>query len=224
VSSRLLPRIGPRILIASGIGLGALGLLWFTRIGVHSAYLPHVFPAELVVALGMGLSFVPLNSSALTGVDEHDAGVASALVNTTQQIGGSMGTALLNTIAASSTATFLAAHAHAVRWVPTGLVHGYTTAFTVSAGLLAAGAVAAFALIRWSAPVGVSGATPGAPADGSVDEAPPIAAGAAHDGAVRLLMAPDEHGAAPDGRVRATSAAVLTVSTPDGNGSGPPSQ
>ncbi len=150
VSSQLLPRFGPRRLIATGIGMGSLGLLWFTQIGVHSQYVAHILPAELVVALGMGLSFVPLNSTALVGVGSHDSGVASALVNTTQQIGGSLGTALLNTIAASATAAYLVAHDDMAGARPAGLVHGYTTAFAVSAGLLALAAVASLVLIRTS--------------------------------------------------------------------------
>ncbi len=152
VSSRLLPRFGPRGLMAVGIGLGALGLLWFTRIGVHSQYAAHVLPAEIVVALGMGLSFVPLNSVALVGVDHHDSGVASALINTTQQVGGSLGTALLNTIAASATAAYLVAHDDRAGAIPASLVHGYTTAFAVSAGLLALAVVTVLALVR--APAG----------------------------------------------------------------------
>ena len=151
VSSHLLPRFGPRSLIAIGIALGALGLVWLTQVGVHSEYLAHLLPAEMVVALGMGLSFVPLNSTALVGVEPHDSGVASALVNTTQQIGGSLGTALLNTIAASATAAYLVVHGHAARTVPAGLVHGYATAFAVSAGLLALAAVASLLLVRTTA-------------------------------------------------------------------------
>jgi hypothetical protein len=115
---------------------------------VHTAYLTHVLPAEIIVSVGMGLVFVPLNSTALIGVASSDAGVASAMVNTTQQVGGSLGTALLNTIAASATATYLVAHRHAAPALAAGLVHGYTTAFTVSAALLAAAAVAAICLIR----------------------------------------------------------------------------
>ncbi len=69
-----------------------------------------VLPAEIVMSLGMGLAFVALSSTALIGVEDHDAGVASALVNTTQQVGGSLGTALLNTIAASATGHYIAAH------------------------------------------------------------------------------------------------------------------
>ena len=74
-------------------------MLWLTQIGVDTAYVTHVLPSEIIMSIGMGFVFVPLASTALIGVGNHDAGVASALVNTTQQIGGSLGTALLNTIA-----------------------------------------------------------------------------------------------------------------------------
>ena len=98
----------------------------------------------------MGLTFVPMSSTALVGVDSTDAGVASALVNTTQQVGGSLGTALLNTVAAAAAASYLTAHAHIDRAVQNAAVHGYTTAFTVGAALLAAAAVVAGVLIRAS--------------------------------------------------------------------------
>jgi hypothetical protein len=98
----------------------------------------------------MGMSFVPLSSTALVGVEPKDAGVASALVNTTQQVGGSLGTALLNTVAASAATTYLAGHVKSVVGVQSAAVHGYTTAFTVSAVLLAGAAVVAGVLIRAS--------------------------------------------------------------------------
>ncbi len=148
LASRLLPRVGPRNLMTGGLVLSALGLAWFTQVGVHTGYLLHVLPAEIVVSFGMGLAFVPLNSTALIGVEPHDAGVASAMVNTTQQVGGSLGTALLNTLAASATASYLVAHGQSATAMAAGMVHGYTTAFTLSAVLLAAAAVSAFCLIR----------------------------------------------------------------------------
>ncbi len=148
LASRLLPRVGPRNLMTGGLVLSALGLAWFTQVGVHTGYLLHVLPAEIVVSFGMGLAFVHLNSTALIGVEPHDAGVASAMVNTTQQVGGSLGTALLNTLAASATASYLVAHGQSATAMAAGMVHGYTTAFTLSAVLLAAAAVSAFCLIR----------------------------------------------------------------------------
>jgi EmrB/QacA subfamily drug resistance transporter len=148
VSSRLLPRIGPRALMVSGFTLAAIGLGLFTRIGVDSEYLTRLLPAEVVVSLGMGMAFVPLSSTALIGVDPGDAGVASALVNTTQQTGGSLGVSLLNTVAASATTSYLIGHGTAANAPAAALVHGYTTAFDISGALLAGAAVTAFAILR----------------------------------------------------------------------------
>ncbi|HEY5454581.1 MAG TPA: MFS transporter [Acidothermaceae bacterium] len=147
LASRLLPRMGPRVLIVAGVLLAAAGLFWFTGLTVDSTYAAHVLPPEILVSVGMGLAFVPLSSTALVGVQEEHAGVASALVNTTQQIGGALGTALLNTIAATATAGYLTHHGHAAA-TRNANVHGYTTAFTVSAALLLAAGVAAGTLIR----------------------------------------------------------------------------
>src|SRR6185437_121515 len=144
----LLPRMGPRVLVVAGVLLAAAGLFWFTGLTVDSTYVAHVLPPEILVSVGMGLAFVPLSSTALVGVQEEHAGVASALVNTTQQIGGALGTALLNTIAATATAGYLTHHGHAGGATRDAAVHGYTTAFTVSAALLVAAGVVAGTLIR----------------------------------------------------------------------------
>jgi len=150
LASQLLPRLGPRTLMCFGLLLGAIGLAWFTQIGVHTSYLTHVLPAELIVSIGLGFAFVPFSSTALIGVAPHDAGVASALVNATQQIGGSLGTALLNTVAASATASYLLAHNGNPLYTSQALVHGYTTGFTVSAAVLLVAAIVAGSLIRAS--------------------------------------------------------------------------
>jgi len=147
-ASRLLPRFGPRLVIVTGLTLGAIGLGIFTLLGVHTTYVGLVLPAMVIVSLGMGLSFVAMSSTSLTGVQPADAGVASALVNATQQMGGSMGAALINTIATGATASYLALHGTSVTAEVAGSIHGYTTAFGFSAVVLAVAAVAAFALIR----------------------------------------------------------------------------
>ena len=109
------------------------------------------------MSLGMGLLFVPLSATALSGVANHDAGVASAMVNTTQQVGGSLGTALLNTIFTTVVASFAVAHGTSAAQQVAGAIHGYNVAFTVSAVLLALAAVLAFSFIR--RPVGGEVAT-----------------------------------------------------------------
>ena len=146
VASQLLPRVGPRRLIGVGLVLAAAGLAWFTQIGVDSSYVVHVLPAEVVMSFGLGLAFVPFSNTALVGVEPHDAGVASALVNTTQQVGGALGTALLNTVAASATATYLRTRGSGA--LAAGLVHGYTTAFTMSGAIVAFAVIVSVTLIR----------------------------------------------------------------------------
>jgi hypothetical protein len=96
----------------------------------------------------MGMAFVSLSSTALIGVQPKDAGVASALVNSTQQTGGSLGAALINTIVTTATASYLVAHGHSPAALEAGAIHGYTTAFTFSGIVLAVAAVSSFALIR----------------------------------------------------------------------------
>jgi EmrB/QacA subfamily drug resistance transporter len=155
VSSRLLPRVGPRTLMMIGLAVATLGLFWFTQLGPHSSYVTHVLLGELIVSLGMGTTFVPMSSTALLGVDPHDAGVASALVNATQQVGSSVGTAVLNTVFTTAAAGYVVAHltAHASTAAVAaargaGAVHGYTTAFTVSACLLGAAFLTTTFLVR----------------------------------------------------------------------------
>jgi EmrB/QacA subfamily drug resistance transporter len=148
LASQLLTRIGPRPLMVGGMAAGAIGLVLFTQVGVHTGFLSHVLPAEIITSLVLGAAFVPLTSTALIGVDPTDAGVASALVNTTQQVGGSLGTALLNTIAATAAANYVASHGSSTVTQAISLVHGYTTAFTVSAVFLGLSAVASLFLVK----------------------------------------------------------------------------
>jgi EmrB/QacA subfamily drug resistance transporter len=138
-SSVVVPRVGPRLPMTVGLIGGALGLAWLTQIGVHTSYWTHVLPPQILMSAGLGFAFPALSSTALTRVQERDSGVASALVNTTQQVGGSLGTALLNTIAATATATYIAAHGRA--FSQAGVVHGFTVAFAVGASLLALAAI-----------------------------------------------------------------------------------
>jgi EmrB/QacA subfamily drug resistance transporter len=145
LASSLLPRFGPRPLMVGGTGAAALGMLLFTQIKVDSSYVSHVLPAEIVMSLGMGFAFVALSSTALIGVADRDAGVASALVNTTQQVGGSLGTALLNTIAATATVHYIAHHGAGS--TAAAIVHGYTVAFTWGLGALILAAVLSLVLV-----------------------------------------------------------------------------
>jgi EmrB/QacA subfamily drug resistance transporter len=143
--TRLLPRFGPRPLVAAGMLLSGAALLLLTGVSVGSSYGTEVLPGLLVMGVGLGLIFAPAMDTATRGVAGADAGVASALVNTGQQIGGSIGTALLSTLAASAAGAYAGGPAAAA-------VHGYTTAFTWAAGLFVAGALAAWLLLPSGAP------------------------------------------------------------------------
>jgi len=143
----LLPRVGPRVLIAAGMLLGAGGMVYLTQVSVTSSYVAGVLPALLILGLGFGLIFAPAINTATTGVRRADSGVASALVNTMQQVGGSIGTSALITIALTATASYLVAH-HASPAAPAiAATHGYTLAFTVSAVLLGLGCILAVVLL-----------------------------------------------------------------------------
>jgi EmrB/QacA subfamily drug resistance transporter len=148
IASQLLPRIGPRPLIVGGLLLAAGGLVLFAQVGTQTSYLTQLLPAELMTSLGVGTAFVPLSSTALIGVQPHDAGVASALVNTAQQTGGTLGVAFLNTVAAAATTNYLAAHHAGGSVAAAAAVHGYTVAFSISAGLLGTAALLALLLLR----------------------------------------------------------------------------
>lgn len=145
-STNVLPRIGPRVAIAAALLTTSLGLLWLTQIGVHTSYWTHLFPQQIVMSLGIGLAFPALSSTALTRVREQDSGVASAMVNTTQQVGASLGAALLNTIAATATADYIASHGP--RLAPYAVVHGFSVALAGGAIIVAGGAIASAVLIN----------------------------------------------------------------------------
>jgi EmrB/QacA subfamily drug resistance transporter len=145
-STALVPRIGPRFPMTAGLLVGAVGLAWLSLIGVHTSFWAYVFGPQVLMSMGLGLAFPAMSSTALTNVRDKDAGVASALVNTTQQIGGSLGTALLNTVATTATASYVQSHGPA--FLPAGLVHGYSVAFTLGAGMLALGALVSAVLVR----------------------------------------------------------------------------
>ncbi|HVU74196.1 MAG TPA: MFS transporter [Mycobacteriales bacterium] len=145
IASQVLPRIGPRPMMTYGFAIAAVGLLWLTQVSPTTGYAAHVLPSILLISFGMGQAFVPISSVPLVGIDPADSGVAGALVNTTQQVGGSLGVAVLNTIGASAASSYARAHGGISA---ASIVHGYTTAFAISAGLLIAAAVVAFTMVR----------------------------------------------------------------------------
>jgi EmrB/QacA subfamily drug resistance transporter len=164
-SARLLPVTGPRSLVPAGMALGAMGLVLFTRLTTVDQYWSHILPGLVVTGLGLGLVFAPSVATATSAVSAQDAGAASAAVNATQQVGGSIGVALLNTIAIQ--ATTLAASSQISNllhqpWITppsatrlaiarirsAATVHGYSIAFWWGAGIFAVGTVATFALLE----------------------------------------------------------------------------
>jgi EmrB/QacA subfamily drug resistance transporter len=148
-STRLLPKIGPRPLIGGGMMLAAIGMLTLTSIGTETSYVGHVLPGIMIIGAGLGLVFSSAMATATFGVEAGDSGVASAMVNTMQQIGGSIGTALLSTLAASAVTSSLATVAGKPdpAALATAAVHGYTTAFWWAAGIYAVGAVVCASLL-----------------------------------------------------------------------------
>jgi EmrB/QacA subfamily drug resistance transporter len=154
----LMPRTGPKPLIFAGMVIAAGGMAWLTRIGVHSSYAGSVLGPIMVMGAGIGQVIAPSANTGTFGVEPSDAGVASACFSVGQQIGGSIGTALLNTIVASATTGYLAVHltpsvATAGRRVVAlvtqeSLVHGYTVGLWWTAGIYAAGAVLCGSLLR----------------------------------------------------------------------------
>jgi EmrB/QacA subfamily drug resistance transporter len=150
LGSRLLPRVAPRMLIVPGLLVAAVGLALLSRLDASSGYLTPILPAEVLVGLGIGCVFTPAISVATTGIDPRSAGVAAAVANTAMQIGGSIGTAVLNTLAITATRTYSSGHPGAA--AVAGLVHGYATATAWAAALLVGGAILAAALIRMPVP------------------------------------------------------------------------
>ena len=147
-STVLVPRFGPRPLVPTGMLLAAGGMALLAQLGVHSTYAGHILPALLIIGVGLGLVFPPALNTATLGVERSDAGVASATVNTAQQVGGSLGTALLNTVATTATASFLAGKTATADVVAAAAVHGYVTAFWWASAIFAIGGVICGMLLR----------------------------------------------------------------------------
>jgi MFS family permease len=134
--------LGVRLVPVVGIALGALGLILLSGIPVHGAYLTDLFPGLMVMSIGMGLTFVPVTLIATTNIDAADSGLASGLFNTSQQVGGALGLAILSSVAASRTSAV-----HGVSQA-TALVDGFQLAFLVGAGLMLTAIAVILALIR----------------------------------------------------------------------------
>jgi hypothetical protein len=146
VNALLLQRIGPRPLIVAGMVLSAAAMGLLTRLGIGSTFAGGVLPSLLLLGAGIGLVTPAAANTATARIDRADAGIASSLVSVGQQIGGSIGTSLLNTVAVSATTTYVAAHHGGNAVVARGTVHGYTVAFWWSVGIFGLGAVLSIVL------------------------------------------------------------------------------
>ncbi|MFJ9245146.1 MFS transporter [Streptomyces sp. NPDC101776] len=156
LSSKLVTRLSPRLIAGPGLLVGAGGMLWFAGLEPDSSYAGHLLPAMFVTAVGLGLSFVPMTLGAVSGVDHQDTGMASALLNTAQQIGGALGLAVLSTISTSAANDKLPDAAssffrgRATRDLPLvakaseALTHGYTMAFIASGAMFLGGLAVTF--------------------------------------------------------------------------------
>jgi EmrB/QacA subfamily drug resistance transporter len=141
VAQALVTRIGVRRVLPVGLALSTVALVMFARLPVHGNYFSDLFPAFIISGLGLALAFVPMSIGALTGVRQADAGIASGLINTNQQIGGAIGVALATTIATTFTTHYVDAHVGATVFSGAALTHGFAIAFYVLAALAALGAL-----------------------------------------------------------------------------------
>jgi EmrB/QacA subfamily drug resistance transporter len=148
VSQALVTRLGIRWVLTAGLLFSAAALVLFARLPVHGSYFGDLFPAFLLSGIGLALAFVPISIGGLTGVRQADAGIASGLINTSQQIGGAIGVAAATTIATTFTTRFVDVHAGATPLGGAALTHGFGIAFYVLAGVAAFGALVAAVLVE----------------------------------------------------------------------------
>ena len=146
VAQALVTRVGVRRVLPLGLALSTVALVLFARLPVHGHYWVDLFPAFIISGLGLALAFVPMSIGALTGVSEADAGVASGLINTNQQIGGAIGVAAATTIATTFTSHYVSSHAGTSAFGGAALTHGFGIAFYALAGVAAAGAILSWLL------------------------------------------------------------------------------
>ncbi len=144
IAQALVTRIGVRTVLAVGMVCNTVALLWFTQVSVGGSYVTDLLPGFLIGAVGLGFSFVPISIAALAGVQAQEAGLASGLINTSQQIGGAVGVAILSTIATTRTSDLISSGTAA----PLALTSGFRAAFAVAAGLTLLGVIVTLVVIR----------------------------------------------------------------------------
>jgi MFS family permease len=149
VSNRtLLPRFGPKRIVPIGLFVCAAAMYGLHLVGLHTSYASHVLPYLVVLGIGFGMSVAPAFSTGTLGLAPQDASVGSAALNTAQQVGGSIGTALLNTLAASAATSYLVGRTPTPENAQAALLHSYTTAFLWSCLIFVAGAIVAGAVLQ----------------------------------------------------------------------------
>jgi predicted MFS family arabinose efflux permease len=148
VSQALVTRVGIRLVLPVGMALSAAGLVLYAQLPVHGTYFSNLFPAFILSGIGLAFAFVPMSIGALTGVKADDAGVASGLLNTNQQIGGAIGVAIATTIATTYTSHYLNGHPGVGPLDAAALTHGFQIAFYVLAALAALAAVVSAIMIE----------------------------------------------------------------------------
>jgi EmrB/QacA subfamily drug resistance transporter len=171
------PRFGPKVLVPLGMTLGVIAMIWLTFLDTSSVYVTNVMPPLMVMGFAMGTIMPASMQTATLGVDRHFAGVASATVNTSQQVGGSIGTALLNTLAATAMADYLVTNAPVTDQVMTNAaLASYSTAYWWGAGFFAIGAIMSALLFRRRGQgLSLSHTAPAAPAEADADAEPVVA-------------------------------------------------
>jgi hypothetical protein len=140
LSQALVTKVGVRPVLIAGLALQTGGMLWYTQIPVHGSFAADLLPGYLMVGFGLAFSFIPMSIAALAGVENHEAGLASGLINTSQQIGGALGVAIVATVAFTH-----AKHGH---YTPSAQTSGFALGFWVLAAISAVSVVAAAALVR----------------------------------------------------------------------------
>jgi EmrB/QacA subfamily drug resistance transporter len=160
ITSRVVGRTGPRLPITAGALIVAGGLAWLSRIGVNASYLTDILPALIALSVGLGLIFFPTTVVAVAGADRRESGLASAVLNVSQQLGGSIGLAVLGTIAANVTRGNLAGVRPTQALVAQAVTSGFTAAFGIGVFVALAGFVVASLVIRPRAPKSQTEALP----------------------------------------------------------------
>jgi predicted MFS family arabinose efflux permease len=166
IASRAIVKLGAQVLIVSGTIFTGFGLLWLSTMGIDASYLTHLLPAIVLIAIGMGLIFVPITLTAVAGVDEQDNGIASAMLNVAQQVGGTIGLSALVTVFTSASRHEVSAQARSLvhnsaLLKQLAFTHGADAAFKVGAVFTLLGLIAALVFIRFSPSEASEAPTPG---------------------------------------------------------------